>query len=72
MLNERQLEQAEAAEEAARTDGLANIASKLAGTGSAVCRDCDCPIPEARRKAAPWATRCVDCQTIHDLHNNKK
>ena len=26
------------------------------------CEDCGEQIPSARRKAVPWARRCVDCQ----------
>jgi phage/conjugal plasmid C-4 type zinc finger TraR family protein len=41
-------------------------ASRLAltGAGATVCTDCAEPIPAARRMAAPWAVRCIDCQ--HD------
>jgi len=28
-----------------------------------ICIDCDEPIPEARRRAVPGATRCISCQT---------
>lgn len=28
-----------------------------------ICIDCERPIPEGRRIAAPGCTRCVDCQT---------
>ena len=27
------------------------------------CEDCEDEIPEARRKASPGCTRCIDCQT---------
>jgi phage/conjugal plasmid C-4 type zinc finger TraR family protein len=30
------------------------------------CEDCGTEIPEDRRKAAPWASRCVSCQGIHE------
>jgi phage/conjugal plasmid C-4 type zinc finger TraR family protein len=26
------------------------------------CEDCEEPIPEGRRKAAPGCTRCIRCQ----------
>lgn len=35
----------------------------LQGTGTEDCVDCDNPIPLARRKAMPNATRCVCCQS---------
>lgn len=30
------------------------------------CLDCDDPIPEARRQAAPGCQRCIDCQRIFE------
>lgn len=30
------------------------------------CDDCGDEIPAARRKALPWAARCIECQTIHE------
>jgi phage/conjugal plasmid C-4 type zinc finger TraR family protein len=30
--------------------------------GNALCADCAEPIPEARRRAMPSATRCISCQ----------
>ncbi|WP_298438016.1 TraR/DksA family transcriptional regulator [Geobacter sp.] len=29
-----------------------------------ICIDCETPIPEKRRKAAPGCVRCVECQTL--------
>lgn len=31
--------------------------------GPVDCDDCGKPIPEKRLEAAPWATRCVVCQS---------
>lgn len=28
------------------------------------CEECGNDIPAARRKAAPWATTCIECQTV--------
>nr|WP_300309249.1 TraR/DksA C4-type zinc finger protein [Halomonas sp.] len=28
------------------------------------CEECGSEIPAARRKAAPWATTCIECQTM--------
>lgn len=33
------------------------------------CEDCGASIPEARRKAIPGVSRCVDCATAVELHN---
>jgi DnaK suppressor protein len=27
-----------------------------------ICRECDAPIPKARLRVMPFATRCVECQ----------
>lgn len=32
--------------------------------GTAECVDCGTAIPASRRSALPYATRCIDCQTI--------
>lgn len=31
------------------------------------CEDCGLDIPKERREAAPWATTCIDCQSIREL-----
>lgn len=31
------------------------------------CEDCGYEIPAQRRKAAPWATTCIECQGIREL-----
>lgn len=31
------------------------------------CIDCGYEIPTARRQAAPWATTCIECQSIREL-----
>ena len=36
-----------------------------------ICLDCGEPIPEARRRAVPEATRCVACQTeLEQIHTH--
>jgi len=35
-------------------------------TSGGICEDCGDPIPEARLRAMPGATRCVACQTMHE------
>ena len=42
------------------------IAEEMNKPGAVVCRDCDEPISAARRKAVPWAQRCIDCQDVED------
>lgn len=35
------------------------------------CIDCGYQIPAQRRKAAPWATTCIECQGIRELKNKQ-
>ena len=39
---------------------------KLSQAGQDDCDDCGRTIPEPRRKAAPFTTRCIGCQTRHE------
>ncbi|MEL0569349.1 TraR/DksA family transcriptional regulator [Citrobacter werkmanii] len=36
------------------------------------CVECDEPLPEARRKAYPGCTMCVDCQGEQELQNKQR
>lgn len=53
-------------EEADRIGGVAMVRERLQGQGSEFCADCDVEIPDARRRAAPWAVCCVDCQSLRE------
>lgn len=44
------------------TPGIRAARAALSGVGSDTCADCGDPIPPARRKAYPAATRCTYCQ----------
>ncbi|MDR5868124.1 TraR/DksA C4-type zinc finger protein [Halomonas koreensis] len=33
------------------------------------CEECGDEIPAARRQAAPWATTCIECQSIREGRN---
>lgn len=44
------------------TPGIRAAQAALTGTGSDICADCGDPVPLARRKAYPAATRCTYCQ----------
>lgn len=35
------------------------------------CKDCDEPIPKARKKAYPSATRCIFCQEQYENYRNR-
>lgn len=49
-------------EESERAHGVALVRDALQAQGADDCRDCGDIIPEERRKAAPWAVRCIYCQ----------
>lgn len=45
------------------------LASHLLPTAPAAaddCEECGEQIPAARRQAAPWATTCIECQSIRE------
>lgn len=58
-----QIDEAVALSEAERETLIARAADQVAQPGSIHCEDCADEIPEARRAAAPFATRCIHCQT---------
>ncbi|EWC39574.1 TraR/DksA C4-type zinc finger protein [Stutzerimonas stutzeri] len=53
-------------EEADRIGGVALVRERLQGQGAEECEECGIEIPKARRKAAPWAVCCVDCQGLRE------
>lgn len=61
-------DKAAAIEEMNRAQALAALYRPPETIGSAECEDCGDPIPEARRRANPSATRCTECQARHERH----
>ena len=59
-------DQAARREQEEREALIADAANAVSKKGSAICCDCDLPIPAARRAAAPFAVRCIGCQKIHE------
>lgn len=57
------LDQAAELAESERGCGVAAVLASISGEGCDDCQDCGDQIPQARRAAAPWAVRCVDCQS---------
>lgn len=57
-----QLDIASELEESERAHGTAKVRAALQVHGADECYDCGDIIPDDRRKAAPWAVRCVYCQ----------
>lgn len=43
---------------------IAQAVAAVEAEGSAECESCGEPIPEKRRAAAPFARRCIECQTF--------
>ena len=53
--------------DASIAEAVEDARARLAGGESRTsCEDCGEPIPEARRRALPGATRCVPCQEAED------
>ncbi|MCB5204238.1 TraR/DksA C4-type zinc finger protein [Neorhizobium sp. T786] len=59
-------DQASRREQEERETLIADAAHAVSRKGSAICCDCERPIPEDRRIAAPFAVRCIECQKIHE------
>jgi phage/conjugal plasmid C-4 type zinc finger TraR family protein len=60
------MDRAAATTELARLAGISTVRAKLQGEGAEFCDECGIEIPVARRKAAPWATLCVECANIEE------
>ena len=54
--------------EASIEDELRRMQAQRRATGESLsdCAECDEPIPEARRRAMPGVTLCIDCQQERD------
>lgn len=50
-----------------RAEAIAAAHRVIEAQGRADCEECDTPIPHERRLAAPFATRCLDCQQAQEL-----
>ena len=57
-----QLDQAQALSERALARGVADVQARSTRPDHETCADCGERIEAARRAAAPFATRCIDCQ----------
>lgn len=60
------LDRATAVEAAAVLGGVADVLARMQGEGQDWCDDCGVDIPQQRRAAVPWATRCAPCQTARE------
>ncbi len=57
-------------EEADRIGGVALVQARLQGQGAEECEECGLMIPHARRRAAPWAVLCVECQSLAEVRRH--
>lgn len=63
---ERAIEAAESFELQQRDRAVRQIRSSMVLKGDEYCQDCGDPIDVCRRMALPSATRCIECQTLHE------
>ena len=57
---------AEARERVERDRGMSLSRAALEAAGAGECCDCGDDLSAERRAAAPFARRCVDCQSDHE------
>ena len=62
MMDERFLEHAERRVEAERDHAVRLASAQVMAGGRTHCEDCGEEIELARREAAPFAVRCLECQ----------
>lgn len=67
-MDEKYLEQAQALEQHQRDAAQQRAQRACSGTGRPDCIECEEPIQPERRKAAPSAIRCINCQRIFEHH----
>lgn len=60
----RSLDAAALREQQERDALVADAHAAVRAPGSDVCVECERPIPGDRRRAAPFATRCIECQEM--------
>jgi hypothetical protein len=49
--------------------GISTVRAQLMGEGAEFCEEFGEPIPVARRRAAPWAKLCVECQSWEEARH---
>ena len=66
-MDERWFEHAERLAASERADAIAAAQRAIQGMGQDECDGCGELIPPERRRAAPFATRCISCQSAVEL-----
>jgi len=65
-MDERDFDHAEMIAAAERDSSVARASRAVAQSGTRDCADCGAALSEARRFAAPFATRCLACQMARE------
>lgn len=66
------IDQASALEEMMRDNAIQAHRLNRDAVSATHCEECDEELPEARRKAYPGCTMCVDCQSNMELRNKQR
>ncbi len=66
------IDQASALEEMMREHAIQTHRINRDAVSATHCSECDDELPEARRKAYPGCTMCVDCQGETELRNKQR
>ncbi|MFH2476666.1 TraR/DksA family transcriptional regulator [Citrobacter freundii] len=66
------IDQASALEEMMREQAIQAHRINRDAVSATHCVECDEELPEARRKAYPGCTMCVECQGEQELRNKQK
>lgn len=71
-MDERYLEHAERLAADERADAIAASQRAIDALGQEECEGCGELIPPDRRHAAPFATRCLECQSAIELSRKQQ
>ena len=66
-MDESNFELASQLDERNRAEAIDAARAMVEREGTPDCEACGEPVGTERRLAAPWATRCIDCQQAHEL-----
>ena len=70
-MDERDFEMSERKVAMERAAQVGRASAAVRGHGADECVRCGDTIPAARRAAAPFAARCVDCQELQEKENRR-
>ncbi len=55
-----------------REAGVIQVQAAVSARGGFMCVDCPLPIDDERRRAAPFAARCIDCQRLYEKASRRR